>query len=118
MNLVTIELVSLKETENKIIRKSLSMDMDTNYMDKDFSIEDMYHYVEEQKNTYTSIENVTNNKLDSMNSIPVGMPMSLADLYDFNDGFGYRKHPVFKKILFHEGIDISRIYRFRSILYW
>ena len=106
MKLVNIELVSLKETENKIIRKSLSMDMDTVYMDKDFNVQDIYSYVEMQKNTYTTIEMVANNKLDSMNSLPVGMPMSLADLSDFNDGFGYRKHPMLNKILFHEGIDL------------
>jgi murein DD-endopeptidase MepM/ murein hydrolase activator NlpD len=107
MKINTVELMSLKEKENKIIRRSLSMDMDTTYIDSSLSVNDMYDYVEKQLSAYESIENVVEGKWDSINSIPIGMPMSLADLYDFNDGFGYRKHPVYKKILFHEGIDLS-----------
>ena len=109
MELNTVGLISLKEMENKIIRKSLSMDMDTTYIDENLSINDMYDYAEKQLNTYKSIENVVDNKWDSINSIPVGSPITLADMYEYSDGFGYRKHPIIKKILFHEGIDISAL---------
>lgn len=109
MTFANNELVLLKENENKIIRKSLSMDMDTSYVDKDLNVTDMYDYAERQLIAYTNIEKVVEGKWDSINSIPTGMPISLADLYDYTDGFGYRKHPIIKKLLFHEGIDISAL---------
>ena len=106
-NLVTNQLVELKEKENNIIRKSLSISMDTGYVDIDLSVNDLYMYSENQLNTYTNIENIVDNKWDSISRIPTGMPITLADLTYFNDGFGYRKHPIIKRILFHEGIDID-----------
>lgn len=106
-NFATNELTLMKETENKLIRKSLSISMDTTFVDNDLNVNNLYAYAEDQLHTYSNIENVVDNKWDSISRIPTGMPISLADLYDYNDGFGYRKHPILKKILFHEGIDIG-----------
>ena len=107
LKLNTVELVSLKETENRIIRKSLTMNKDTSYVDEDYNLNDMYNYVENQKNTYNTIEKIADNKWDSISRIPFGMPITLADINDFTDGFGYRKDPIDGKIRFHEGIDVS-----------
>ena len=103
------ELILLKENENKLIRKSLSMDMDTTYIDKNLNISNLYDYAKYQENAYTSIEKVVDNRWDSISRIPTGMPITLADMYEYTDGFGYRKHPLIKKVLFHEGIDISAL---------
>jgi hypothetical protein len=107
MTLTTNQLLLLKENENKIIRKSLSMDMDTSYVDMNLSVGHIYEYVENQLVLYTNIEKVVESKWDSINSIPTGMPISLADLCDYTDSFGYRKHPIVNKLIFHEGIDMS-----------
>ena len=45
--------------------------------------------------------------MDSISSIPDGAPITLADMTNNSDGFGWRKHPILKKVLFHEGVDIS-----------
>ena len=104
---VTNQLVLLKDNENKLVRKSLSISLDTNYVDENINISDLYIYAENQLDIYQNIKNIADIKWDSINSIPNSMPVTLADLYKFSDGFGYRKHPLIKKILFHEGIDLS-----------
>jgi murein DD-endopeptidase MepM/ murein hydrolase activator NlpD len=106
-NLLTNELVTMKQNENKLIRKSLSMSMDTSYIDSSFNTSDIYEFTKNQSSNYTSIEKVINSRWDSVTRIPDGMPITLADLNDYTDGFGYRKHPIYHKLLFHEGIDIS-----------
>jgi hypothetical protein len=108
-NLVFNDLNLLKENENKLIRESLSMSMDTSYIDKDFNINDLYVYTENQLNSCEVINKVIENKWDSLCRIPDGMPITLADMTNNSDGFGWRKHPILKRILFHEGVDIAAL---------
>ena len=85
-NLVINELVLLKNNENKLIRKSLSMSVDTNYVDDQFNVNDFYTYAESQKNTYINIENIVDNKWDSISRVPTGMPITLSDMDYYTDG--------------------------------
>ena len=105
------ELYIIKDNENNVILKSLSLSMDNDEMYYDFfnnhNINDLYSFANFQLERYSSIENVINNKWDSINNYPFGNPISLADLNDITDVFGYRKHPIIKSIIFHEGVDIS-----------
>jgi len=106
-NLISNELLLLKENENKMIRKSLSLSMDTTYIDKNLSINEMYLYTQNKLSQSNTINEVLNKRLDSLFSIPVGTPITLADMTSQSGGFGWRKHPILKRILFHDGVDIS-----------
>jgi murein DD-endopeptidase MepM/ murein hydrolase activator NlpD len=48
-----------------------------------------------------------NKKMDSIHRIPVFFPISVIDLNEISDQYGWRKHPVKKKWIFHEGVDIT-----------
>jgi len=105
-NLILNDLSILKENENKLIRQSLSLSMDTNYIDKNMNIKELDLYTKNKLNSFESINKLIVNRWDSINSIPNGLPITLADMNHNSDGFGWRKHPILKKVLFHEGVDI------------
>jgi len=42
-----------------------------------------------------------------MGAIPSISPISSADFKQISDRYGWRKHPIYKKWLFHEGIDVA-----------
>lgn len=115
LNLYRIEhaqnesLRAIKQVEDKLLGKSLSISMDTNYIDKNLTINDINQYTKKQMDVLTNIEKTVDNKWNSINSMPVGLPMSLADCDGFSDGFGYRKHPITHQISFHEGQDIDAV---------
>ena len=105
-----IELKSFKDKDNRIISKLLSMSKDTDYFEDSFSSNDITSYVENQKSIYDNIEKIIDNKWDSINSIPSGMPLSLAELYGMNDGFGLRKNPIYPRTIEnHEGVDLAAL---------
>ena len=106
--ILTFELKQMKERENLIIRSALSLSEDTMY--NEFGPNNninIFELVEYQLKTLDFMDGVVVNKWDSINSVPVGSPISSADLYRISDKFGWRKHPILKKWIFHEGIDFS-----------
>ena len=66
-------LISMKEKDNEIIRKSLSMSRDTSYIDKNLTVSDMFTYTNKQLAEYNNIEKIVNDKWDFINSIPNGL---------------------------------------------
>jgi murein DD-endopeptidase MepM/ murein hydrolase activator NlpD len=109
-NFINTELYILKENENKIINKSLRLSMDRTETYNhifDYDVSDLYMFSFNQLQNYNNIDNIINNKWNDINTFPIGNPISLSDLNDITDLFGYRKHPILKLIIFHSGIDIS-----------
>lgn len=43
----------------------------------------------------------------SINYYPSKSPIKISEISNIASGFGWRKHPVYQKTLFHEGIDIA-----------
>lgn len=107
-NVIVVNLDSLKKIENNLIRKTLSMSIDTNY--NDVNLSDIYNLdsiVNDQFDIYKKIdEKITKNAI-LMGLSPNILPVSSADFIGISDKFGWRKHPIYKKWLFHEGIDIT-----------
>ena len=104
---LAVNVLSVLQTNgNEIRSKYLTMSIDTNYIDDKLNVESMYENAKYQMNEYESIEKVINNRWDSISKMPVGNPISLGDLDKYTDGFGYRKHPIYHRIMFHEGVDI------------
>lgn len=107
-NFISNELKKMKEKENHIIRQTLNVSSDTNYVDlTDYNIKNLNAYVKNQNDNFSEYSKIIEVMWDSIKSVPNVNPISLADLKDVTDKFGYRKHPILKKWFFHEGVDLS-----------
>jgi len=107
-NIVLNELITIKEREQDLIRKSLSLSLDVNYSDySNYTITDLYNEINNQNIIYDSLNRKINVLVDSIYHLPTLTPISSSDLIRITSGFGYRRHPITKKWSFHEGIDIS-----------
>lgn len=105
--LVINDLMLLKERENKLIRQSLSISEDTSYNSINPTTNNLYSYTKKQINNFENFENLIESKWDSIYKIPSGLPITSVDFKNLSDKYGYRKHPIFKRWIFHEGVDIS-----------
>lgn len=105
----------IKKLENKndsLFKIGLSISDNVSYSNIDLNeinitedninllIDNNYYYL-------NSIEGELNKKLDSIYNVPVFMPISSVDLYRISDYYGWRKHPIKKRWIFHNGIDIT-----------
>jgi len=107
-NILLNELTALKLREKDLIRKSLSISDDINYIDySNYTVTDLYKEIKNQNNVYSDLNNKINISIDSIHHLPTLTPISSSDLIRITSGFGHRKHPITKKWSFHEGIDIS-----------
>ena len=59
-----------------------------------------------QKESYNELSDYVN----ALEYIPMRSPISTIDLNRITSGYGYRKHPIYKKIHFHDGIDLDTEY--------
>jgi len=107
VHVLTTELMAMKERENKIIRSALNLSEDTSYVDFNPYESNILEVAEYQSKSLDFMDGIIAEKWDSINSVPIGSPVSIADLSRISDGFGWRKHPILKKWIFHEGTDIS-----------
>jgi murein DD-endopeptidase MepM/ murein hydrolase activator NlpD len=105
--LVSNELKEMKERENLIIRSALNLSNDTTYNEFDPNSNNIFELAENQSKSLDLLDGITIEMWDSINSVPVGSPISSADLVRISDKFGWRKHPILKKWVFHEGTDFA-----------
>ena len=105
--ILTTELKQMKERENQIIRSALNLSEDTAYNDFDPNSTDLIRLAQNQSMSLDYMDDLTKERWDSIQSVPVGSPISSADLVRISDKFGWRKHPILKKWIFHEGTDFS-----------
>jgi len=105
--ILTFELKEMKDRENKIIRSALNLSEDTSYVDFNPDFNNIIEIAEYQSHSLDFMDGIVAEKWDSINSVPVGSPISIADLSRISDGFGWRKHPILKKWVFHEGTDFA-----------
>lgn len=57
--------------------------------------------------SFDEIAKLASKKKEMLAAIPAIQPISNKDLKRIASGFGYRIHPIYKTIKFHEGIDFS-----------
>jgi murein DD-endopeptidase MepM/ murein hydrolase activator NlpD len=57
--------------------------------------------------SYDEISELATKKSEMLASIPAIQPVSNKDLSRIASGFGFRIHPVYKAVKFHEGLDFS-----------
>lgn len=105
--ILTEELKEMKKRENLIIRSALNLSEDTAYNEFDPNNSNLIELAQNQSEVLTLLDGITTERWDSINSVPVGSPISNADLVRISDGFGWRKHPILKKWIFHEGTDFA-----------
>lgn len=61
-----------------------------------------------QSKSYDEVEHLAKNKISMMASIPAIVPISMkSEKTRVSSGFGYRMHPIYKRIKFHSGMDFS-----------
>ncbi len=106
-SILTTELKEMKDRENQIIRSALNLSDDTTYNEFNPNGNNIFALAEKQSESFDILNDLTTEKWDSINSVPVGSPISSADLYRISDKFGWRKHPILKKWIFHEGTDFA-----------
>lgn len=61
-----------------------------------------------QSKSYDEIENLAQNKIQMLASIPAILPVSLKNKSTrFSSSYGYRMHPIYKTVKLHAGMDFS-----------
>ena len=60
-----------------------------------------------QSKSFDEVFRLVKNKSDMMSSIPAIQPISNKNLKMLASGFGYRIHPIYKTVIFHEGMDFT-----------
>lgn len=101
-NFILTDLDSLKKTHNNVIGKSLSLSFNELSNTSDFE-----KLIDSTLESYSEYDSEMNKMIDSLKLIPSICPVSTADFHKISDKFGYRNHPLLKRWIFHEGIDIS-----------
>jgi len=105
--LLTTELIQMKERENLIIRSALNLSEDTTYNEFNPNGNNLFKLAANQSKSLDFVDDITSDRWDSIQSVPVGSPISSGDLVRISDKFGWRKHPILKKWVFHEGVDLA-----------
>ena len=72
VHMLTTELISMKERENRIIRSALNLSEDTSYVDFDPYSNNILETAEYQARSLDLIDDIIADKWDSINSVPVG----------------------------------------------
>lgn len=60
-----------------------------------------------QSKSYDEIENMVQNKLNMLASIPAILPIAIKDFKGINSAYGYRIHPIYKQRIAHMGMDFA-----------
>ncbi|MDH5398942.1 MAG: M23 family metallopeptidase [Cyclobacteriaceae bacterium] len=60
-----------------------------------------------QTRSYDDLEKILDEKQRMWNSKPAIYPLNYKDIRRTGSGFGWRSHPIFKRLKFHSGLDIS-----------
>lgn len=60
-----------------------------------------------QSKSYDDLSKMIKSKGEMLASIPAIQPISNVDLTRLASGWGYRIHPIYKTVKFHEGIDFT-----------
>jgi murein DD-endopeptidase MepM/ murein hydrolase activator NlpD len=60
-----------------------------------------------QSKSFDQVFRLVKNKSEMMASIPAIQPISNRNLKMLASGFGYRIHPIYKTVKFHEGMDFT-----------
>jgi len=101
---ISDDLDSMKRMENRIIGKSLSLSFSD---DKLTNVSELKKLTDSTLESYSEYDAEMTKVIDSLKLIPSICPVSTADFKQISDKFGYRIHPILKRWLFHEGIDIG-----------
>jgi murein DD-endopeptidase MepM/ murein hydrolase activator NlpD len=71
------------------------------------SLNNLGHYINAQKKSYTEIDNLLKNKEQLLRCTPAIQPVSNKDLTRVASGFGYRIDPIYKTVKLHAGLDFA-----------
>lgn len=70
-------------------------------------IEEVKRKIYIQSKSFDEIQKMVLNKKEMLAHLPAIQPVANKDLKRFASGFGYRIHPIYKTVKFHEGIDFT-----------
>ncbi|MBP7849271.1 MAG: M23 family metallopeptidase [Lentimicrobiaceae bacterium] len=60
-----------------------------------------------QSQSFDEVFNLARNKDKMLKAIPAIQPVANKDLKKISSFFGYRVHPIFKRVMFHDGLDFT-----------
>lgn len=110
--LLNNKIKSLENRSDSLYKLGLNLSPNNNYINSDtFNINNVNTIIKTTEKLLDNVDLQINTKLDSIINIPVFMPILTIDFDKITDNYGWRKHPIYKRWLFHEGIDIKTKYK-------
>lgn len=100
-----IDSVDFKKYTTNFNYDSLSIDSIFNMLDKRTIFTSMI--VSDQLNNLIESNETINKNKNVLNLYPNQSPIRTKDIIEITSGFGWRKHPIYKTPIFHEGVDIA-----------
>jgi len=73
----------------------------------DSAVERIKRQLYVQSVSYDQLQDLMSRKSEMLAAIPAIQPISNKDLTRAASGFGYRVHPIYKTVKFHEGLDFT-----------
>lgn len=105
---ISNKFLEFEEKNDSIFNLGLNISSQNVYYSSvnSFDNETLNEMIANNLNTMVLIEAELIPKWDSIQNVPVFMPIAPTDLDRISDHYGWRKHPIHKRWVYHNGIDI------------
>jgi len=100
-----IDSIEFKHCLDSIKYDSIDVDSLFNKLDKKTIL--MSKIVSNQLNKFIENNETISSNKNVLNLYPNHSPILNKDIVEITSGFGWRKHPIYKTPIFHEGVDIA-----------
>lgn len=102
------ELKNYEIKNDSIFKLGLNLSTNNSFytINDTFNVNSLSVMMSKNGRILNSVKNELDVKWDSVYNVPVFMPIASTDFDRVSDYYGWRKHPIHKRWIYHNGIDI------------